>query len=391
MSLLNDALRKKRNERFPVREVQGPEWSKPDSLSNRKRQWIVVSSAIALLAAASAIWLYLCASPLISGGVGAVPLQYPGGTHAGQEMDAQTVTSSVAVLQTVAPPPADPSMTSTAAPSAPSVRTPETRTTAQNVDFSPEPQSPADDDVSSGTGDGGLKKGDLAGQVIETPSLQERLDPEPRTEAPNAAREEPPRQSDRFFQRAIQFHRRNSLDQAVALYQAALKEAPDHTQARINLVAAYLQSGAYSQAYPIAAKLFSENPENHQIMLNLAISHIGCGRDREALALLEKAAKRPGAPVFEITFHKAVALGHLGRTKSSLACYRSAEKMRPDDPELLFNMALSFDRRQQYGAAVDYYFRYLEHARERDAPQISQIRRRIRTLQDFGAEDKLKE
>jgi thioredoxin-like negative regulator of GroEL len=391
MSLLNDALRKKRSERFPAREVPGHEWAKPGSLSSRKRQWIMVSSGIALLAAASAIWLYQCASPLPSGRTGGVFLRYPGGTHAGLEGTSQSASSAIALSRAVAPPPVVPSMTSKAAPAVPSVQEHDTRTTAEGVDFSAAPPSPADDGVSSRTGDGGLDKNAPAGQVIETPSSQKRLNPEPRPDVTNAAHEAPPRKSNRFFQRALQFHRRNRLDQAVALYQAALKDEPDHTQARINLVAAYIQTGAYSQAYPLAAKLYSEDPANQQVMLNLAIAHIGCGRDRQALALLDKAENQTEAPMFEIAFHKAVALGHLGRTKSSLACYHRAENMRPDDPGLLFNMALAYDQQQQYGAAVDYYLKYLAHPRERDTLQIRQIRRRIRTLQAYGAKEKLKE
>jgi Flp pilus assembly protein TadD len=180
------------------------------------------------------------------------------------------------------------------------------------------------------------------------------------------------------------------MNQAIALYQTVLKKDPKHAQARFNLVAAYLQTGAYTQAYPMAAELYAEDPGSQQVMLNLAIAHIGCGRYSKALALMDMAAKRPETPLFEVAFHKAVALGHLGRTEAALACYRQAETLRPDDPGLLFNMAVAYDQHQQYGDAVNYYFKYLAHVRQSDMVKIKEVRRRIRTLQAYGAEEKLK-
>lgn len=391
MSLLNDALRKKRSEQFSTGDVPVPGWGKSGVMSSRKRQWIVASSGIALLVVTSAVWLYLCASPLASGRAGAASPLRPGVPHVIEEKEPQSAEKASAATQAVAPQTAAAATTIAIAPAAPAIPASEARRAVDEIKSPPVHQSSAADRDSSGTGADALRKqSDTAPDIDPRPS-QEHPGSDPRAVVSHTTPVEPPRESDSLFQRACQFHRRHDLVQATALYQAVLKKDPGHTQARLNLVAAYLQSGAYSQAYPIVAKLFSENPENQQIMLNLAISHIGCGRDREALALLEKAAKRPDAPLFEITFHKAVALGHLGRAKSALACYRSAEKMRPDDPELLFNMALSYDRGQQYSVAVDYYFKYLEHARKSDAHQILQIRRRIRTLQAYNVENKLKE
>jgi tetratricopeptide (TPR) repeat protein len=278
-----------------------------------------------------------------------------------------------------------------AAPVAPAGHAPEVPKVPERSKFSPVHSLSGNHRDSSGTEDGGQQKHADAGPVTETQASQEHHRTEPQAPVSNAARKEPPGKCDRLFQRACGFHRRDDLDQAIAFYQAALKENPDHAQARLNLVAAYLQTGAYQQAYPLVAKLYSEDPANQQVMLNLAVAHIGCGRDRQALALLDKAAKLPNAPLFEITFHKAMALGHLGRPKAALACYRRAESMRPDDPDLLFNMALACDQQQQYGAAVNCYRKYLEHAREKDTSQISQIRRRIRILQAYGAEKRLRE
>ena len=391
MSLLNDALRKKKSERYEARQVPVPGWSKSGAMSHAKRQWIVVSGGIGMLAAAAAVWLVLCTSAPPSGNPGAGSLRYPGVTRAVDAIGPQSAVSPLVPSRSVPPSPAVSTVLTAAATAHPAGYAPEARSAEQRPAPSSVRQSSTSDQSSSGKEEGGLRKHADTEPVAEKGLLQERRNPEPQESVPHTTRAEPPGESDRLFQRACRFHRRHELDQAIALYQAVLKESPDHIPARSNLVAAYLQARAYQQAYPIAARLFSEDPANRQNMLNLAIAQIGCGRDRQALALLDKAVKLPDAPLFEIAFHQAVALGHIGRTKSALACYRRAENMRPDDPDLLFNIALVCDQQQQYGDAVNYYLRYLQHSGEKDTPQIRQIRRRVRILQAYGAEVKMKE
>lgn len=198
-------------------------------------------------------------------------------------------------------------------------------------------------------------------------------------------------QSERLYQKARQYHRQNRIDQAVALYREVIKIDPDHYKARFNLAAAYLQTGSYTHAYPIVADLYLNEPHNLPVMLNLAIAHIGCRRYSQALGLLDKAAHLPAAPLFEIAFHKAVAYSHLNQAETALIWYKRAEAIRPDDPRLLFNLAVISDQQQNYDAAVDYYHRHIEHSPDIDAVKEKQIRRRIRTLQAYHAEPGPKE
>ena len=55
MSLLNDALRKKKSERFAVRMDTTRDGSASGLMSRGKRQWILVAGGIGLLAVASAV------------------------------------------------------------------------------------------------------------------------------------------------------------------------------------------------------------------------------------------------------------------------------------------------------------------------------------------------
>lgn len=198
-------------------------------------------------------------------------------------------------------------------------------------------------------------------------------------------------QIERLYQKARQYHRRDRLGQAIALYQEVLKADPAHAKARFNLVAAYLQIEAYTKAYPMATELYMKEPDNQQVMLNLAIAQIGCGYIHEALTLLDKAAGRSDAALFEIAFHKAVAYRHLNRMQDALTWYKRAEAMRPTDPGLLFNLAVAYDQQQQYQEAVDYYLKYIEYNKQPDPVKTKKIRGRVRILQAYHAREKFKE
>ena len=58
MSLLNDALRKKKSEHHPVGKPLGASLPEPASGPNRKQLWIIVSCCLVLFAAICGAWLY---------------------------------------------------------------------------------------------------------------------------------------------------------------------------------------------------------------------------------------------------------------------------------------------------------------------------------------------
>jgi tetratricopeptide (TPR) repeat protein len=191
--------------------------------------------------------------------------------------------------------------------------------------------------------------------------------------------------ADRLYEKALQYHRRHHLERAIGLYREVIKIDPEHKNARFNLGAAYLQTDAFSKAYVIMADLYMKEPDNLQVMLNLAVAHIGCRRFNEALALLDKAAACPEPPLFEIALHKGIAYRRLNRPREALNWYKRAEALRPDDPHLLFNLAVVSDQQQHYAAAIDYYRRYIDLSPDMDAAKTKEIRRRIRILQAYHA------
>ena len=163
-----------------------------------------------------------------------------------------------------------------------------------------------------------------------------------------------------FFQKALTYHRQNKLDEAIHMYQKVLSKNPEHFDALFNLSSAYIETSAFSKAYPLLNKLRDLDPEKPEVLLNLAIVEIALGRFQSALAYLSIAEKRKDGPNFEIYFHRSVALSQLGNLNEAIVWYKRAEELHPHHSRLLFNIALVYDKMQNYPEAVRYYFKFLK-------------------------------
>jgi len=84
------------------------------------------------------------------------------------------------------------------------------------------------------------------------------------------------------------------------------------------------------------------------------------GRFQSALAYLSIAEKQKDGPQFEIYFHRSVALSQLGNLNKAIVWYKRAEELDPHHSRLLFNIALVYDKMQNYPEAVKYYLKFLK-------------------------------
>jgi tetratricopeptide (TPR) repeat protein len=186
-----------------------------------------------------------------------------------------------------------------------------------------------------------------------------------------------------FYTKAKALHRQQRFSEAIGFYRQALTLNPDHAGCRFNLATAQIASGAFEEAYPLLKALAASAPPNPDIQLNLAIAEIGTGRLEAAAASLEMARALPGAPQFEIHFHRGVLYSRSGRPQAAIASYRQALALKPGHSSVLFNLALAYDRLAQYPQALDYYLRSLSAADGLGAEGGNQTRRRIQQLQTY--------
>ena len=194
------------------------------------------------------------------------------------------------------------------------------------------------------------------------------------------------RTNDLFFKKAVSYHRQNKLEMAIKMYLEVLDGNPEHPDALLNLSSAYIQSSAFSKARTLLKKLRNFDPENPQVLLNLAIVEIGLGRSDKAITYLERSEGLTAEPQFEIYFHRGVALSHLEELDKALTWYKRAEKLSENNPLLLFNMAVAYDKLERYDEALRYYVALLNNA---DAPisvkEKKKVEGRISVLRMFVA------
>ncbi|WP_054033181.1 tetratricopeptide repeat protein [Desulfatitalea tepidiphila] len=184
----------------------------------------------------------------------------------------------------------------------------------------------------------------------------------------------------RLYRKGVAYHRQGQMADAIAMYREVLKIDPDHFDTAFNLTSAYLQTQAFDKAYAMASDLYRKRPQNSQVALNLAVSQIGVGQPRQAIALLDAMAKDPRAPLYEIYFHKGVAYRNIDEPDLAVGWYQKAEQLNAGDPRLLFNMAVALDQDQKYEAAVNYYLKFLQASKGDDQANHREVSGRIRTL-----------
>jgi tetratricopeptide (TPR) repeat protein len=384
MSLLNDALRKKRSEQ---QQADGPLKASLPKLSvknddtKRKPIRIAVAGVLAVALVSCGAWLYWLASDR--------PVETKRSISSAATA---TQAEDTTLIETIGKP-----ISATAADAATPRPTPAADTTGAVAPATPAPlrqaasakQTPVA--KPSSVKPKSLPKAKAAHQPVKPKAVSQPQPKPPKQPRPKVQRQRAAKpndaqrhlQSKRLYQKARQYHRRDRLEQAIALYQEVIKIDPEHYNARFNLGAAYIETESFDNAYYILTDLYLKEPDNQQVMLNLAIANIGRRRFDQALALLDKAAATPKAPLFEIALHKGIAYNHLNQTQDALDWYKRAEALRPDDPRLLFNLAVVSDQQQRYAAAIDYYRRHIDQSPGMNVAKEKQIRRRIRALQAY--------
>jgi Tfp pilus assembly protein PilF len=188
---------------------------------------------------------------------------------------------------------------------------------------------------------------------------------------------------DRFYQKGLKYHRRGMLDEAIRMYLEVLRLSPKHFDANLNLAAAYIEKSEFSKARPILQDLKDKEHENSDVLLNLAITEIGLGNCQDAMCYLDMAENQTQGDQFTVLFHRGVAWSRLGKMEDALLCYKMAEALLPRTPDLVFNMALAYDKMQDYDNALRYYALVLERDALPTSVEKRRLKNRMMTLKGF--------
>jgi hypothetical protein len=183
-----------------------------------------------------------------------------------------------------------------------------------------------------------------------------------------------------LYEKAKWYHRQERYEEAIPLYLQVVKQDPKHFNAKFNLVSAYVETNDWAKAQAGAIDLHKDYPENQQVRINLAIAFIGVGKAAEAISLLDIPIPANSMFQFEIYFYRGLAFRRLNQPKKAISSYQEAERLRPKDSRLLFNLALIWDSLQEFNKAISYYQKYLLSVKANDSPERQNVQKRVRIL-----------
>ncbi len=393
MSLMNDALRKKKKE---GKDPSGSAIFKDDSGKNSKKKVRIyaITAIVLLVCVIAGFYLYemislsrptapaLQSPPMAEPRV--IPPEEP--VSPGQDGDMPASSKTAMSLDHLPEKQATPSNTTAMKPASP---TPESE--VGKAATATAPSKTAEQPLPEKTQKSMTQK-KTPPPVIEPEENSPQPEPagntnlNPTEESVSAIKTGADSVEDLFYRKGLSYHRQNKLELAIQMYQAALKKNHDHRSTRFNLASAYIQVGAFTEALIILEELNRQEPENPEILLNLAVVEIGLDRPEEALIFLESAEKSYAAPTFEILFHKGAAYSRMGDFETALDMYRKAERLAPENPRLRLNTAIVYDSLAQYDQAIGHYQIFLDRNTSLTTKEQREIETRMRELKAYIAQ-----
>ena len=131
------------------------------------------------------------------------------------------------------------------------------------------------------------------------------------------------------FQQALQHHQQGQLDQAEALYNAVLKEQPDHIDALHFLGVLAHQRGQEQRAIELISRALELAPDNAAAYSNLGLAQHALQQYEFALASYNRALSiNPNNA--DALFNRGHSLRELKRFNEAIASYEQALVIKPD-------------------------------------------------------------
>ena len=199
-----------------------------------------------------------------------------------------------------------------------------------------------------------------------------------------------------FYEKALSYHRLNLLDQARRMYLEVLKNDPDHYDAVFNLAAVYMNLSEFSKALSLLEKLKDRERKNPQILLNLAVAELGLKRPKKAVSYLNDLEKTGQQNRFDLFFHRGVAFSQMEKFDDALVWYKKAQQQNPGHSRLSFNIAVAYDKLQKYPEAVRHYEMFLnQNTKNQDTKnmftdlEIKKTKNRVAALKYYMAGQKV--
>ncbi len=166
------------------------------------------------------------------------------------------------------------------------------------------------------------------------------------------------------------------LAAARTAYEQALREEPGNRDALLGMAALEIQARRYDQAEARYRSLLRSSPRDPYALAGLlALRGSDVDPVQAESSLKNLLAANPDVAALHFVLGNQFA--RQGRWAEAQLAYVQALAADPDNPDIAFNLAISWDRLRQSGEAVKHYERALELAEGRAAgfpPEIARLR-----------------
>jgi tetratricopeptide (TPR) repeat protein len=155
------------------------------------------------------------------------------------------------------------------------------------------------------------------------------------------------------------------LEAARRHYEAALADDPANLDAQLGLATAEARSGRIAEAAAAYERALELDPNNPTAAAGLAALADPARPEALENALRADVARHPQSAALRVTLGDLLA--GQGRWAEAQAAYFDAQRLRPGDPDIAYNLAVSLDHLGQRRPAAEFYRRALEARRTRAA------------------------
>ncbi len=184
----------------------------------------------------------------------------------------------------------------------------------------------------------------------------------------------------RYLRLAIDFQEKGDDTHAIRLYKKVLEKEPNCVEALNNLASIYLKKGMIWRAEPLINKAFAFAPHKVEVITNKAYIEFKKGHYFLAEGLWHQALNYNSSYV--------PAMLGLGTLYLAEGCPTDAQRilsqaleLEPNNPKVIYNLALAMDRCERYEEAISLYQELLNHHQSMPQQVISKVVARLYELQ----------
>lgn len=166
------------------------------------------------------------------------------------------------------------------------------------------------------------------------------------------------------------------IERSASVLEAAVGMNAQDLEARSRLGTTYARMGRAADAERAFRAVLDADPRSPEALTNLGVLYLGTGRREEAIATLREAIEAdPALAGARNTL--AVAYAQSGDLERAAEEWQQVLTLRPDDPDVLYNMGTALLKLNRPAEAVPILERFIAAAPPRYAKDVARVRRMI--------------